>query len=75
MTAHEVCRKLQKIFKIEYQIFSQNGKDAGQTVAHCHLHLIPKKEDDEGGLEREDGLPPRTEEDMAREAEEYRSCF
>jgi len=42
MTAHEVSKKLQQIHGSEYQIFAQNGKEAGQTVQHCHLHLIPK---------------------------------
>ena len=73
MTAHDVCRKLQKIHKVEYQVFCQNGKDAGQTVPHCHLHLIPKGPRDEPGLERQSQL--RTEDDMAKEAESYRSCF
>jgi diadenosine tetraphosphate (Ap4A) HIT family hydrolase len=41
MTAHEITKKLQQIYKTQYQIFLQNGKDAGQTVNHVHLHLIP----------------------------------
>lgn len=74
MTAHEVSRKLQQIYKIEYQIFCQNGKDAGQTVQHCHLHLIPKKPQEDGRLERMSDKA-RSEEDMAREADSYRNCF
>ena len=74
MTAHEVSRKLQQIYQIEYQVFCQNGKEAGQTVPHCHLHLIPKKAGDESGLERK-GDQVRGEEDMAKEADSYRSCF
>ena len=50
MTAREVSRKLQQMSKVEYQIFCQNGKDAGQTVPHCHLHLIPKKAEDDSRL-------------------------
>lgn len=42
MTAQEICKKLQQIHKHQYEIFLQNGKDAGQTVNHAHLHLIPK---------------------------------
>jgi diadenosine tetraphosphate (Ap4A) HIT family hydrolase len=50
MTAHEVSKRLQQIHGSEYQIFCQNGKDAGQTVQHCHLHLIPKGKKGETGL-------------------------
>ena len=72
MTAHEVCRKLQQIYKLEYQIFCPNGKEAGQTVNHLHLHLIPLAQP--AGLERKDDKV-RPEEDMTREADRYRSCF
>jgi len=54
MTAHEVCRKLQQIYKLEYQIFCPNGKDAGQSVNHLHLHLIPVPKAEQAGLERKD---------------------
>jgi diadenosine tetraphosphate (Ap4A) HIT family hydrolase len=74
MTAHEVSLKLQSIHKVEYQIFSQNGKDSGQTVPHCHLHLIPKRPKDQPGLERE-ADKQRSEDDMAKEADSYRDCF
>ena len=69
-----MSKKLQQIYKIEYQIFCQNGKDAGQTVPHCHLHLIPKKEKDESGLERQEDKV-RSEEDMGKEADSYRNLF
>lgn len=42
MTAQEVCKKLQQIHKIQYDIIFPNGKDAGQSINHIHLHLIPK---------------------------------
>lgn len=42
MTAQEISRKLQQIHKVPYEIFLQNGKDAGQTVNHVHLHLVPR---------------------------------
>jgi diadenosine tetraphosphate (Ap4A) HIT family hydrolase len=42
MTAQEVCKQLQIKYKTQYEIFMQNGKDAGQTVNHVHLHLMPK---------------------------------
>jgi len=39
-----------KINKLPYEIFSQNGTFAGQTVPHVHFHLIPKS--DKNGVER-----------------------
>jgi bis(5'-adenosyl)-triphosphatase len=73
MTAQEICKKLQQIHKTSYEIFLQNGKEAGQSVYHVHLHLIPHKGPIEGLERKEDDI--RSEEDMAREAEQYRSCF
>jgi bis(5'-adenosyl)-triphosphatase len=76
MTAQEVSRRLQLIYKTQYEVIIENGKDAGQAVPHVHLHLMPKrapiltvkaKEGGEGGA--------RTEEDMVKEADQYRSCF
>ena len=32
-----------------FNLVQNNGKDAGQTVFHFHLHLIPRYEKD-GGL-------------------------
>ena len=48
MTAQEICKKLQQIHKVTYEIFLQNGKDAGQTVYHVHLHLVPHYKSIEG---------------------------
>jgi diadenosine tetraphosphate (Ap4A) HIT family hydrolase len=41
MTAQEVCKKLASIYNSQFEIFMQNGKDAGQTINHVHLHLMP----------------------------------
>jgi diadenosine tetraphosphate (Ap4A) HIT family hydrolase len=35
---------------MNYEISLQNGEEAGQTVKHLHLHLIPKHKNP--GLER-----------------------
>ncbi len=29
-----------------YNIFSNNGRAAGQSVLHCHFHITPRYEDD-----------------------------
>ena len=29
-----------------YNIGINNGEDAGQTIFHCHIHLIPRRADD-----------------------------
>lgn len=41
--ATEVARALKKVYKCDgMNILQNNGKVAGQTVFHFHLHLIPR---------------------------------
>lgn len=40
-----------KLFSFDKQISGFNigindGKDAGQTISHCHIHLIPRRKND-----------------------------
>lgn len=39
-----------------FNVGTNVGKDAGQTVFHCHIHLIPRRKDDtenpRGGIRR-----------------------
>lgn len=39
-----------------FNIGSNIGKDAGQTISHCHIHLIPRRKNDtenpRGGIRR-----------------------
>jgi diadenosine tetraphosphate (Ap4A) HIT family hydrolase len=53
MTAQEVSKKLSVIYNVQYELTIQNGKDAGQTVSHVHIHLCPKPQgDNAAGLEK-----------------------
>lgn len=66
-------------------IVVQDGADAGQTIRHVHVHILPRKP---GDFERNDDIyeelhrhdkdeekPWRTEEDMCAEAAEIRKYF
>lgn len=41
VTAQEVAKKLSSLNNCTYNISLQNGKDAGQTMFHVHLHVCP----------------------------------
>lgn len=49
-----VCEKLKDVFQAEGFNFAWNeGELAGQSVAHFHLHILPRKTGDTGILEYE----------------------
>ncbi|KAK1353145.1 Bis(5'-adenosyl)-triphosphatase [Heracleum sosnowskyi] len=68
-----------------------DGPQAGQTVPHVHIHIIPRKGGDferndeiyeaidekekELKLDLDKDMKDRTLEEMAREAEEYKKLF
>ena len=46
-----VCAALIKAFEVESFNFAwNNGENAGQTVPHFHLHIVPRKKGDTGIL-------------------------
>ncbi len=51
-----------------------NGRESGQEVPHVHIHVIPRKRGDRGGIIQDVSRPPQrlNEEEMARIANEIR---
>ena len=49
---HHLLSKLKNKINFEdnlvkgFNIGSNSGKSAGQSILHCHIHLIPRREDD-----------------------------
>ncbi|KAK8936540.1 hypothetical protein KSP39_PZI012810 [Platanthera zijinensis] len=94
LVAKEVGGKLERHLKASSLTFAiQDGPQAGQTVPHVHIHIIPRRS---GDFEKNDEIydaidgkekelkekldldvdrKDRSFEEMAREADEYRSLF
>lgn len=54
--AKKVVTKMKEILNCDgYNLVQNNGETAGQTVNHFHLHLIPRYEGDNVGLQWEPG--------------------
>ena len=51
---NQVCSALRSVFRAEGFNFAWNmGEQAGQTVPHFHLHVVPRKSGDTGILQYE----------------------
>ncbi|WOL07918.1 bifunctional bis(5'-adenosyl)-triphosphatase/adenylylsulfatase FHIT-like [Canna indica] len=93
-TAKEVGGRLEQYHKASSLTFTiQDGPQAGQTVPHVHIHILPRKIGDfENNDEIYDAIDlkekemkekldldkerkDRTSEEMAKEADEYRTFF
>ena len=76
VSAKNIAENLKKYYHTNsIQISIQDGKEAGQTVDHCHIHLIPIPEGYKSkGVDNND-RKARTLEEMAQEAEIYKQNF
>jgi bis(5'-adenosyl)-triphosphatase len=82
---HAIAPKLQAQFNAtSLTIAIQDGKDAGQTVPHVHVHMLPRKSNDfnqndeiYAKLEEHDKDQEkfRGEDEMSMEAEMLRKLF
>ncbi|KAI9483727.1 MAG: HIT-like domain-containing protein [Benjaminiella poitrasii] len=78
-SAREICKVLENEYsdmKGGYIWLIQDGKEAGQTVSHVHVHIIPKRFSEwyQNGIEDQD-RKPRTIDDMKEEANKLRIRF
>ncbi|PAV65628.1 hypothetical protein WR25_12320 [Diploscapter pachys] len=86
-----VAKKVQKMLEKHYNVTSstlcvQDGADAGRTVEHVHVHILPRRPNDFGpnpddlykklhDHDKNDEIKPRTLEEMASEAKVYRDSM
>ena len=76
ISAKNIAENLKKYYHTDsIQISIQDGNDAGQTVDHCHIHLIPIPEGYSPKAVDNEQRKPRTLEEMAQEAEIYKQNF
>uniref|UniRef100_A0A8R1IGC1 bis(5'-adenosyl)-triphosphatase n=1 Tax=Caenorhabditis japonica TaxID=281687 RepID=A0A8R1IGC1_CAEJA len=84
-----VAKKVQKMLETHHNVQAsticvQDGKEAGQTVPHVHIHILARRTGDFGDNEiyqklashdKEPERKPRSSEQMAEEAEIYRKLM
>eukprot|EP01121_Diplochlamys_sp_Union-15-3_P022948 TRINITY_DN9928_c0_g1_i1.p1 TRINITY_DN9928_c0_g1~~TRINITY_DN9928_c0_g1_i1.p1 ORF type:complete len:157 (-),score=28.04 TRINITY_DN9928_c0_g1_i1:56-526(-) len=80
LAVQHISTKIEKHFKASaLTIAIQDGKEAGMTVEHVHVHVIPRKPGDFEGdeiyraIEKE--RKPRSDEEMEKEAKELSALF
>ncbi|KAF2069609.1 hypothetical protein CYY_009074 [Polysphondylium violaceum] len=81
ISAQKISVVIEDHFKGNSVTFAiQDGKEAGQTVEHVHVHIIPRKvkdfeNNDEIYAEIEKDRQPRSYDEMEKEANELRPYF
>ena len=76
ISAKNISENLKKYYHTDsVQISIQDGKESGQTVEHCHIHLIPIPEGYKSKGVDNDNRKARTLEEMTQEAEIYKQNF
>ena len=74
LAAQKVGNMLNSYYQCEnFNYTIQDGADAGQTVPHVHIHILPGM--DQKIHEAETYGKARTIEDMSEEAQNYRSVL
>jgi bis(5'-adenosyl)-triphosphatase len=76
ISAKNIANNLKKYYHTDsIQISIQDGENSGQTVEHCHFHIIPIPSNYEAKQIDVSEKKDRSKEDMSKEAEEYRNNF
>lgn len=75
VTAQEVQKVIEDIYKTTCSVVIQDGVEAGQTVEHAHIHIFPKFKDNDLKIAESEARQPRDEADMTEEAKKYREFF
>lgn len=76
ISAKNIAENLKKYYHLDsVQISIQDGEDSGQTVDHCHIHIIPIPQNFNSSSIDDISRKNRTKEEMAQEAEDYKENF
>ena len=74
--AKQVGRMLRKHYGVENVTYAfQDGPNAGQTVKHVHMHIIPKYSKESTDILDDDKRKERTEEERTEESKLYKTLL
>ncbi|USP73567.1 hit domain-containing protein [Curvularia clavata] len=79
LTVQRVSRMVERVFSASsMNIAIQDGVDAGQSVPHVHVHIIPRKKadlDDRGGTDAIYGMMESEDADLSKQLSQKRDRF